>query len=101
MSKRNQNHRTRALAGMNDWCKANRIVLSKEVAQAVEGGFGAKKSGEDPFDAFAGLMAMIEVAEGRRQASPDSNIAVQQREGWILGQTDLPIVGLADAMMFR
>jgi hypothetical protein len=54
MSKRNQGHRTKALAGINDWCKANRIVLSKEVAEAVEGGFGAKKSGEDPFDAFAG-----------------------------------------------
>jgi hypothetical protein len=101
MSKRNQGHRRKALAGINDWCSANRIFLSKAVGEAVEGGFGARKSGEDPFDAFAGLIAMIEVAEGRRQPSPDSNITVQEREGWILGQTDLPVDGPVDATMFR
>jgi hypothetical protein len=29
-------------------------------------GFGPKKSGEDAFDALVGLLAMIEVVEGRR-----------------------------------
>jgi hypothetical protein len=101
MSKRNQGHRRKALAGINDWCSANQIVLSKAVDEAVKGGFGARRSGEDPFDAFAGLIAMIEVAEGRRQPSPDSNISVQEREGWILGQTDLPIDGPVGAAMFR
>jgi hypothetical protein len=101
MSKRNQGHRRKALAGINDWCSANQIVLSKAVDEAVEGGFGARRSGEDPFDAFAGLIAMIEVAEGRRQPSPDSNISVQEREGWILGQTDLPIDSPVGAAMFR
>jgi hypothetical protein len=101
MSKRKQGHRKKALAGINDWCSSNRIVLSKEVGEAVEDGFGARKSGEDPFDAFAGLIAMIEVAEGRRQPSPDSNIPAQEREGWILGQTDLPIDGPVGASMFR
>jgi hypothetical protein len=101
MSKRNQAHRRKALAGVTDRCSANRIAFSKEVGEAVEGGFGARKSGEDPFDAFAGLIAMIEVAEGRRQPSPDSNIPVQEREGWILGQTDLPVDGPVDAAMFQ
>jgi hypothetical protein len=101
MSKRNQGHRRKALAGMSGWCSAKKIVLSKAVGEAVENGFGARKSGEDPFDAFAGLIAMIEVAEGRRQPSPDSNVSIQGREGWILGQTDLPLDGPAGSSLFR
>jgi hypothetical protein len=101
MSKRNQGHRTEALAGISDWCSVNQIVLSKEVDEAVADGFGPRKSGEDPFDAFAGLIAMIEVASGRRQPSPDSNIPIQEREGWILGQTDLPIASPVGRAMFR
>jgi hypothetical protein len=101
MSKQNQGHRRKALSDINDWCSANQIVLSKEVDEAVDDGFGPRKSGEDPFDAFAGLIAMIEVAEGRRQPSPASNIPIQEREGWILGQTDLPIASPVGAAMFR
>jgi hypothetical protein len=101
MSKRKQVHRIKALAGINDWCRANQIVLSREVDNAVDDGFGPRRSGEDPFDAFAGLIAMIEVAEGRRQPAPDSNIPIQEREGWILGQTDLPIASPVDPAMFR
>jgi hypothetical protein len=91
MSKRRQIDRTKALAGMRDWCAANRIILSSGAESQVAGGFGREEAGEDPFDAFAGLIAMIEVADGRRMAAPDSNVSIQKREGWILGQTELPV----------
>jgi hypothetical protein len=90
-SKRSQPERSKALAAMPAWCESRRITLSKAVEEQVTSGFGPRASGEDPFDAFVGLIAMIEIAEGRRAASPGSNIPVQEREGWILGQTDLPI----------
>jgi hypothetical protein len=54
-------------------------------------GFGAGGEGEDPFDAIAGLCGMIEVADGRRAEAPDLAANVRRREGWILGQIDLPL----------
>jgi hypothetical protein len=101
MSKRRHADRSKALAAIPAWCESRRIILSKPVAEQITNGFGPRSSGEDPFDAFIGLIAMIEVAEGRRQPSPDSNITVQEREGWILGQTDLPVDGPVDVTMFR
>lgn len=50
-------------------------------------GFGASRSGEDPFDALAGLLAMIEVVDGRMpEATVRAGRDIAVWEGWILGR---------------
>jgi hypothetical protein len=51
-------------------------------------GFGEQRSGEDAFDAFAGLLGMIEVVEGRRAEHPADRDCAEKWKGWILGQED-------------
>jgi hypothetical protein len=60
--------------------------------EAIDG-FGPSKFGEDAFDAFVGLLAMIEVVENRRPNYGSLHSReVTVWEGWILGQvlTDEP-----------
>ena len=63
--------------------------MFSSVAKAqLTDGFGPKESGEDPFDAFMGLLSMVEVVSGRRREAPMSlPLQVTQWEGWILGQS--------------
>ena len=90
MSKRDQSSRKWAAASIIQRCKTYHIQLTEDIQSSIVDGFGRQSSGEDAFDALAGLLSMIEVAEGRRPASPFTNLAVQKREGWILGQIELP-----------
>jgi hypothetical protein len=84
-SKRNPaDRRVRAgeiAAGCGGWRR-----LTSGLEQQVAAGFGAGASGEDPFDAFVGLVSMLEVATGRRAAAPLLDDEVRRIEGWILGQ---------------
>ena len=42
------------------------MSFTADAQDALLNGFGPSKSGEDPFDAFVGLIGMIEVVDGRR-----------------------------------
>jgi hypothetical protein len=64
-SKRKQEHRQRATKHIPSWANERAIILSPPAKAQVIDGFGPKKSGEDAFDALVGLLAMIEVVEGR------------------------------------
>lgn len=61
------------------------IDLHEDVRSMVVDGFGTSSSGEDAFDAFAGLLLMIEVVEGRRGEAPTQGDAADTWEGWIMG----------------
>ena len=65
---------------------AGRAVYTPEVEEAIRSGFGPGADGEDRFDAFVGLVGMLDVVLGRRR--PGDPAAAPQRavEGWILGQ---------------
>jgi len=52
----------------------------------VRDGFGEASSGEDAFDALAGLLKMIEVVDGRRPEATAGLEQVLTWEGWILGR---------------
>lgn len=67
------------------WARANPVVLSDELAAAIDDGFGAAADGEDRFDAVVGLMGMLNVLLGRRAPGEPEEAAVRQVEGWILG----------------
>ncbi len=84
-SKQGQDDRRQATSNLAARCEALGIHLSMEMKAVLANGFGPSKSGEDPFDAAAGLLSMIEVVEGRRAAAP-AEVDAADWEGWILGQ---------------
>ena len=67
-----------------------RSLISAGQVEPVVAGFGEDAAGEDRFDAFMGLLGMIEVVEGRRADSPSLSLEIARWEGWILGQLDAP-----------
>jgi hypothetical protein len=83
-SKRRQSDRASFAPILHAWASRNGVAFTPALAATLDDGFGPAPSGEDPFDALAGLLGMIEVADGRRAAAPDDIDRVW--EGWILGQ---------------
>jgi hypothetical protein len=91
VGKRSREGRIVACRGMLAWASRHRVSFAATIKQFMLDGFGAGGEGEDPFDAIAGLCGMIEVVDGRRaEAAPDLTANVRHREGWILGQIDVP-----------
>jgi len=86
MSKRRQEDRRTAMAGLLDWARQRGVTFSVELITQVEDGFGARGEGEDAFDALIGVLGMIEVADGRRLERPADRNSGEAWEGWILGQ---------------
>jgi hypothetical protein len=94
IKKQSQEGRRNAGATMPKWAARHDVRLLPEIKKLIADGFGEPASGEDPFDATAGLFGMIEVVDGRRAEAPDSMAFSNDGEGWILGQTDIPLVQL-------
>jgi hypothetical protein len=86
MSKRRQADRQAAMTGLGVWASTNNVTFRHEATECIEHGFGPSNDGEDAFDALAGLLGMIEVADGRRPQGHGDPSASRQWEGWILGQ---------------
>jgi hypothetical protein len=91
IGKRTRAGRKQACLAMLAWAAAHHVRLAPDVEQAMRDGFGPRADGEDPFDALAGLCGMIEIADGRRGEAPSTPPLSYPREGWILGQIDLPV----------
>jgi hypothetical protein len=66
-----------------------KIKPSDDLASTVDDGFGSKPVGEDAFDSLIGALGVIGVLEGQRPDAPPG--PVDMWEGWVLGQTDLPV----------
>jgi hypothetical protein len=92
IKKQSQEARKSAGLTMLKWARRHDVRLLPGVEKLIADGFGKLASGEDPFDATAGLFGMIEVVDGRRAEAPDSMTFSKGGEGWILGQTDTPLV---------
>lgn len=88
-SKRRQADRAAAGGSLVARAGALGVGLDPKLAAAITDGFGERLDGEDQFDALAGLLLMIDVAEGRHPAGAPApeDLAV---EGWILGQAASP-----------
>jgi hypothetical protein len=67
--------------------EAEDIVIPPAVRCLLEEGFGSGRDGEDQFDAFVGLVAMVRVATGARAEGMPGALS-RSIEGWILGQAD-------------
>jgi hypothetical protein len=90
IGKRTQAGRQEGCTVMRAWADHHHISFAPAIALAMRDGFGERPDGEDPFDALAGLCGMIEVVDGRRADAPITPPSSYPREGWILGQIDLP-----------
>ncbi len=86
MSKRRQENRRHAAAGLSERAKRIGVVFAAETIRLIETGFGPAHDGEDPFDSLIGLLGLIEVADGRRAEYPPEQRGADRWEGWILGQ---------------
>ena len=61
---------------------------------AVADGFGADAAGEDRFDCTIGVLCVLNVLAGHRPAFVPDDPWIRRWEGWVLGQTALPLRGL-------
>ena len=87
-SKRRTKDRACRASAIFAWASAYGVSFRPTVHQWIDSGCGFDHLGEDRFDALLGLLAMIEVAEGRRSDGAPDDEPVRRWEGWILGQTN-------------
>lgn len=85
-SKRRRSDRASKAHAILNWAARHSVHLSDAAEAEVRDGFGEAASGEDAFDALAGLLKMIEVADGRRLEATIGLEPVLRWEGWILGR---------------
>jgi hypothetical protein len=85
-SKRNQGHRKSKAQQLRAWFDAREYQLAQDVLAEVENGFGDSVTGEDRFDAFVGLLSMVDVVTGSDVAGVPKDAYIRRWEGWILGR---------------
>jgi hypothetical protein len=85
-SKRNQVDRKRWTNQLLDTGRRLSVRFDRHVEASVRTGFGSEASGEDPFDALVGLIAMIQVLREPARSACPSTACVRNVEGWILGR---------------
>ncbi len=95
-SKRRQSDRAAVAAPLLAAMARLDVVPSAALIDAVIGGLGSDPAGEDRFDCLLGVLCVINVlAEHRPDTTPDDPWLTTW-EGWVLGQTALPMVRVAD-----
>ena len=90
-SKRRQDSRQAVAPAFEAWLEqsgvAGRVRFEPGALHTISSGFGALQDGEDRFDAFVGLIGMLNIVLGLRPAW-EPPVGTRQRavEGWIFGQ---------------
>ncbi len=90
-SKRRQTDRAALAGGLRDAMARLRARPDPELAVALETGFGADQAGEDRLDCVLGLLCMLNVLAGNRPDTAPDDPWIRRWEGWVLGQTLLPV----------
>ena len=90
-SKRRQSDRAAIADALFAELKAANATSDDELAHAIANGFGADASGEDRFDTLLGLLGLLAVLDGRQPDFVPDDPAIARWEGWVLGQTELPL----------
>ena len=85
-SKRNQADRRSKAELIQMWAERRAVRLEPMLTGAMKNGFGSSATGEDAFDSLIGLCSMLEIVLGHRGDGAPESQAVQDIEGWILGQ---------------
>jgi hypothetical protein len=84
--KRSRSSRAASALGVQEWARNANIDVTPELAVQLQDGFGNDRTGEDRFDAIAGLLGMLAVTRGSCETGMLNHDDVQLLEGWILGR---------------
>jgi len=67
------------------------VLPDPALQSAADDGFGADAAGEDRFDCVLGVLCVLNVLAGGRPDTAPDDIWIRRWEGWVLGQTALPL----------
>jgi hypothetical protein len=95
-SKRRQADRAAVMGPLLQAMERLRVVPSPDLVTKLRDGLGADAAGEDRFDCILGVLCVINVLEGHRPDSTPDDPWLRTWEGWVLGQTALPMVRVVD-----
>jgi hypothetical protein len=70
-----------------NWLNRRPVLSGNELRSFVGSGFSPRSVGEDQFDAFVGLLGMLDVVGGYLAEGAPRTADITRWEGWILGQT--------------
>jgi hypothetical protein len=90
-SKRRQSDRVAAAGALLQAADRLGASLDSPMHAAVMNGFGADATGEDRFDSALGALCVLNVVAGNRPDIAPADPWIQRWEGWVLGQTALPL----------
>ncbi len=96
-SKRRQSDRARLADALDAALRTARATPDAAMQHAIRTGFGADAAGEDRFDSLLGLLCVLAVLDGSRPDTTPADAWVLRWEGWVLGQTALPLRPAATA----
>ena len=71
------------------------VTADATMERAISDGFGSDAAGEDRFDCSLGVLCVLNVLAGNRPDIAPPDPWIQHWEGWVLGQTAMPLVPLA------
>ena len=91
-SKRRQADRAAAAPDLFAAMSRLGVTPADALTDAVTDGFGADAAGEDRFDCVLGVLCVINVLRGNRPDTAPPDPWLTRWEGWVLGQTALPVV---------
>lgn len=83
--KRIQADRQGNTAVLLDWLNRFPVTLDPATRYLLETGFGPHPNGEDKFDAFVGLLGLLNLVLGGRALHEPTDPTIRQVEGWIIG----------------
>lgn len=90
-SKRAEGPRRALAPALRDVMAALSVTPDVALLEMIQAGFGADAAGEDRFDSLIGLLGLIGVVDGKRPDFIPADPMIRTWEGWVLGQTALPL----------
>ncbi len=90
-SKRRQSDRAAVADAMLQAMDRLDVTPAETMRAAIRDGFGPTPTGEDQFDCTLGVLCVINVLVGNRPDTAPEDPWLHRWEGWVLGQTSLPI----------
>ena len=91
-SKRRQSDRAAVAGPMLSAMERLSATPDDAMRLAALDGFGADAAGEDRFDSVLGVLCVLNVLAGNRPDHAPPDPWIQNWEGWVLGQTALPMI---------
>lgn len=88
LTKTQQDSRAGKAATISEWSARRGVAFDEDCHAQIDDGFGSDRSGEDRFDAFMGLLGMIEVADKHRPEGCPNDAANNRRR--MAGKRPLP-----------